>query len=252
MIFFASDIHLGVDTLLSSKERERLFVQWLDSIKDQMTELYLVGDLFDYWYEYKHTVPKGYVRFFGKLAELKDAGKQIYVFTGNHDLWMRDYFTTELGIPVYHNPINKTILGKSFFIGHGDGLGPADAGYKFIKKVFTNKVCQWMFTRIHPNTAISLMRFFSQKSRESTEGHEFLGPNKEWLIQFSEEQLELGEPHDYFIFGHRHLPIDYTLSNKQSRYINLGDWTEFFSYAVFDGKELELKFYKERHKVYGI
>lgn len=251
MIYFASDIHLGVDTILSSKEREQLFVEWLDSIKDELTELYLVGDLFDYWYEYKHTVPKGYIRFLGKLAELKDAGKEVFIFTGNHDLWMKDYFTSELDIPVYHQAISKTIQGKTFFIGHGDGLGPADRGYKFIKKVFTNKVCQWLFTRIHPNTAISLMRFFSRKSRESTEGHEFLGPGNEWLIQFSEDHIKNELAHDYYIFGHRHLPIDYSLSNGSSRYLNLGDWTDFYSYAVFNGESLELKFFKEKHTVYG-
>lgn len=251
MIYFASDIHLGVDTNYKSIEREKLFIAWLDEIKQDLTELYLVGDLFDYWYEYKHTVPKGYIRFFGKLAELKDAGKEVFIFTGNHDLWMKDYFIKELGIPVYHDPIQKDILGKRFFIGHGDGLGPADAGYKFIKKVFTNKVCQWLFTRIHPNTAISLMRFFSRKSRESTSGHEFLGSDNEWLVQFSEEHLSNNSDFDYYIFGHRHLPIDYTLSNGASRYINLGDWTEFFSFAKFDGQNLSLDFYLEEHTIYG-
>lgn len=250
--YFASDLHLGIDTAKTSREREKLFVSWVDSIKDKMEALYLVGDLFDYWYEHKHTVPKGYVRFLGKLAELKDLGIDIYIFTGNHDLWMKDYFTTELDIPIFHEPITRQIRNHQFFIGHGDGLGPADKGYKFLKKILSNKTCQWLFSRIHPNTAISLMRFFSRKSRESTDGHQYLGPKEEWLVQFSEETIKSNPEIDYFVFGHRHLPIDVRLSNGKSKYVNLGDWTHFYSYAQYDGKELSIRFYlDEDQKIYG-
>jgi len=241
-IYFASDLHLGVDTQKTSQEREKLFVSWIDRVKHDMSALYLVGDVFDYWYEHKHTVPKGYIRLLGKLAELKDSGIEVFIFTGNHDLWMKDYFTTELDIPVFHRPITQKIGNKTFFIGHGDGLGPADKGYKFLKKIMSNKICQWLFSRIHPNTAISLMRYFSRKSRESTDGDEFLGSEKEWLVQFAESH-QIDHPEiDFYIFGHRHLPIDYTLKNQTTRYINLGDWTKFYSFACFDGESLKLHF----------
>ena len=251
-IYFASDLHLGVDTKKTSREREERFVAWLDAIKSDMSALYLVGDIFDYWYEYKHTIPKGFIRILGKLAELKDLGIEIFIFTGNHDLWMNDYFTEEMDIPVYHKPISLILGTKQFFIGHGDGLGPADRGYKILKSIMTNKICQWLFSRIHPNTAISLMKYFSKKSRESTEEEAYLGPDKEWLILFSESHLKAHPEIDYYIFGHRHLPIDFLLSNGKSRYVNLGDWTNYYSFACFDGIELSLAFYQnDNQKIYG-
>ena len=248
-IYFASDFHLGIDANLTSEARERQIVQWLDSIREDAEELYLVGDLFDYWFEYRRVVPKGFVRLLGKLAELRDAGLPIYFFTGNHDMWMFRYFEEAFGIPIYREPIEKIIHGKRFFIGHGDGLGPSDHGYKFIKKVFSNPVCQWLFARLHPNFGIKLMRYFSGKSREATAEEVFLGPEKEWLIQFSEEKINNSKI-DFFIFGHRHLPIEYQLSNGHSRYINLGDWLHYNSYAVFDGDEVRLQFYNSTNKVF--
>ena len=251
--YFVSDFHLGVDAKLTSREREKLIVRWFDTIKEDAAEIYLVGDVFDYWFEYGKVIPKGYARLFGKLAELRDSGIPIYFFTGNHDMWMFRYFEDEFDIPIYRKPVIRKIHGKQFFIGHGDGLGPGDYGYKFIKKVFSNRVCQWLFERLHPNFGIWLMQFWSGKSREATAPEEegFLGEEKEWLISYCHRKLETLDI-DYFIFGHRHLPIDYTLKNAHSRYINLGDWLYHNSYAVFDGTSLELRFFENPGgKVFG-
>lgn len=249
-IYFASDFHLGVDARLSSVEREKQIVRWLDQIKSDAEEIYLVGDVFDFWFEYTSVVPKGYVRLLGKLAELRDGGIKIYFFTGNHDLWMFTYFEQELDIPIYRQPIERVINGKRFFIGHGDGLGPGDKGYKRMKKVFSNPVCQWLFARLHPNFGVWLARFWSGKSRASNPAKtNFLGPEKEWLVTYSNKKLDEVAA-DYFIFGHRHLPIDYMLKNGKSRYINLGEWMNYNSYAVFDGEELELKFFETDAKAH--
>ncbi len=251
--YFVSDFHLGVDAKLTSRERERQIVNWLDMIKEDADSLYLVGDVFDYWFEYGKVIPKGYARLFGKLAELRDSGLPIYFFTGNHDMWMFRYFEEEFDIPIYRKPIVRKIQGKTFFIGHGDGLGPGDHGYKFIKKVFSNPVCQWLFERLHPNFGLWLMQFWSGRSREATSPDEgsFLGEDNEWLITFCNEKIQEVEV-DYFIFGHRHLPIDHTLKNGHSRYINLGDWLFHNSYAVFDGENLDIQFFEnEEGKVFG-
>lgn len=240
-IYFASDFHLGLDASLSSLEREKFIIQWLDSIRTDVKELYLVGDIFDYWFEYNEVIPKGFSRLIAKLREYRDSEIPIYFFTGNHDMWMFNYFEKELGIPIYREPITFHQNGKNFFIGHGDGLGPGDHGYKLIKKIFANPICQWLFARIHPNSGIKLMRYFSQRSRsQDRESKTFLGSDKEWLAIFANDYLK-EEKIDYFIFGHRHLPIDHTLEDGKARYINLGDWISHFTYAVFDGDNLELK-----------
>jgi UDP-2,3-diacylglucosamine hydrolase len=250
--YFASDFHLGVNARLTSAERERQIVRWLDMVSRDAEAIYLVGDLFDFWFEYSSVVPKGYVRLLGKLAELTDADILIYFFTGNHDMWVFRYFEEELGIPTYRQPIVQAIHGKTFFIGHGDGLGPGDHGYKFIKKVFANKTCQWLFERLHPNFGIWLANFFSGKSRALyPEAPGFLGEENEWLIAYANRKLDI-VPADYFIFGHRHLPIDHILKNGNSRYINLGEWLHHCSYAVFDGEDVELRFFEnEEGVVYG-
>jgi UDP-2,3-diacylglucosamine hydrolase len=248
--YFASDFHLGVNGRLSSADREKQIVRWLESIRHDASEIFLVGDIFDYWFEYRQVIPKGFSRLIGKLGELRDQGIPISFFTGNHDMWMFTYFQDELGIPIHRSPIHRIIEGKSFYIGHGDGLGPGDQGYKFIKKVFSNKLCQWAFARIHPNLGVSIMKYWSGKSRDSQrEDKRFLGKDKEWLIQFAEETIKSNEI-DYFVFGHRHLPIDYDLSNDKSRYINLGDWLEFNSYGVFDGTTMELAFFETEKRVF--
>ncbi len=251
-IYFSSDFHLGVDALESSIDREKKIVRWLDHIHHDVRELYLVGDVFDHWYEYKKAVPKGYIRLLGKLREMRDDQIPITFFTGNHDMWMFRYFEEEFGIPILREPIQKEIDGKQFYIGHGDGLGPGDYGYKMIKKIFNNPLCQWAFGWLHPDIGLSMMRFFSLKSRQYTgEEAPFISPDKEWLVQFAEHHLQTQEM-DYYVFGHRHLPIDYLLSNGKSRYINLGEWMYASSYGVWDGTEMQLAFFDSKfNKIFG-
>lgn len=251
-IYFASDFHLGVDAKLSSVDREKLIVQWLDEIKDDAKHIFLVGDIFDFWFDYKHVVPKGFTRILGKLAELRDQNIPITFFTGNHDMWMFNYFQEELDIPVIRKPKIYDFDGVRVFIGHGDGLGPGDTGYKIIKRVFANKLCQWLFARIHPNFAMSIAHFWSNKSRyANNDDWTYNGDENEWLLAYSQYKNKSVNV-DYFIFGHRHLPIDKTLNNGKTRYINLGEWMHAQSYAVFDGENVELKFFKnEKGKIYG-
>lgn len=250
-IFFLSDFHLGAPDVESSLQRERLIVQFLDEIKEQAQSIFIVGDMFDFWYEYRKVVPKGFVRLLGKMAALTDAGIQLHFFVGNHDMWMKNYFQKELNVPVYFEPKEFEFNGKQFLIGHGDGLGPGDRGYKMLKKVFRNPFCQWLFGILPPAMAMGLANYSSRKSREADHGLEeqFMGEEKEWLLVHSKKVLK--EKHfDYFIFGHRHLPIDFRLNDK-SRYINLGEWMNFASYAVFDGKHLALKSYIQKDdKIY--
>ncbi len=232
-IYFASDQHLGAPTPKASLPREKKFVAWLDTIKEDAGTIFLLGDLFDFWFEYKTVVPKGFVRVLGKLAELKDAGIDIYFFVGNHDLWMRDYFQKELNIPVFHKPQEFEINGKIFLIGHGDGLGPSDYGYKRMKKVFTFPFFKWLFRWLHPDIGVRLGHYFSVKNKliSGDEDARFLGEENEWLAQYCRKKLT--EKHyDFFVFGHRHLPLEIELNNN-STYINLGDWIQYFTYGEF-------------------
>jgi UDP-2,3-diacylglucosamine hydrolase len=240
-IYFLSDFHLGAPNRAISLEREKRIVQFLDEIKKDAAEIFIVGDLFDFWYEYRKVVPKGYTRILGKLGQLTDSGIFIHFFVGNHDMWMSGYFEEELNIPVFHEPKIFEWNNTKFYIGHGDGLGPGDLGYKFIKKIFRNKFCQWLFGLLPPAVGVGLADYFSRKSRAVTGqiDEHFLGEEKEWLIIYSKEILEK-QHFDYFVFGHRHLPIDFSLNNS-SRYINLGDWIRYYTYAVFDGEILILK-----------
>jgi UDP-2,3-diacylglucosamine hydrolase len=237
-IYFASDFHLGAPNEKESLLREKRIVEWLDLIKNDAKEIYLVGDIFDFWFEYKHSIPKGFSRFMGKIAELTDSGIPIHFFTGNHDMWMFDYFEKELGVTIHRAPIKKTFNGKYFYIGHGDGLGPGDYGYKFLKKLFANKFCQWLFARFHPNFGIGLANDWSSKSRRhNTDLKTFMGEDKEWLVQYCKEILQQ-EAIDVFIFGHRHMPIEHKIND--SIYINLGEWMNDYTYAKFDGESIQL------------
>ena len=224
--------------------REKLLIQFLNEIEPTLDELYIVGDLFDFWCEYNTTIPKGFVRILGKLADLSDKGIAIKFFTGNHDMWMNGYFEKELNIPVYHKPISVAIGDKQFLIGHGDGLGPGDKGYKRLKKIFRNPFCQWLFRLIHPDIGIGIASYFSKRSRYANgeQLEKFESEEDEWLFQYAKRRLEHAH-FDYFIFGHRHLPLDLKIS-ENSRYVNLGDWLNYNSYAVFNGENLELKYYK--------
>lgn len=243
-IYFLSDFHLGAPDHASSLERERILVQFLEEIKDQAAEIFFVGDMFDFWYEYRTVVPKGFVRLLGKIGELADAGIPMHFFVGNHDMWMKNYFQQEFNMPVYYKPVEFERNGKKFLIGHGDGLGPGDHGYKRLKKIFRNPACQFFFGVFPPMLGMGLANYMSRRSRAQTGAKEeiFLGEDKEWLIIYCKEVLQQKKM-DFFVFGHRHLPIDFRL-NESSRYINLGDWIRYFTYAVFDGQEMVLKSYK--------
>lgn len=240
-IYFLSDFHLGAPDFANSLVRERKIVAFLEHARHDAQEIIIGGDVFDFWYEYKTVVPKHFVRLLGKLASLTDGGIPVKLFAGNHDMWMRNYFETELNIPVYFEPRHFTWNTKKFYVGHGDGLGPGDHGYKFIKKVFRNPVCQWLFGVLHPTWGMGLANYFSRKSRQKTGAADavFLGKDNEWLVIYSREVLAK-EHFDYFIFGHRHLPLVIPL-NDGACYINLGDWITHFTYAVFDGHTVELK-----------
>lgn len=242
-IYFLSDFHLGAPDYETSLEREKTIVRFLDEIKSNAAEIFLVGDMFDFWYEYRQVVPKGYVRLLGKLAELSDAGIPMHFFVGNHDMWMRDYFQKELNIPVYYEPMEFERAGKKFLVGHGDGLGPGDHGYKRLKKIFRNPASKWLFGVLPPVVGMGLANYLSRRSRAQTGSKEetFLGEDKEWLIIYSKDRLK-EKNFDYFVFGHRHLPIDHRLPNG-SRYINLGDWIRYYTYAEFDGTGITLKSY---------
>lgn len=241
-VYFLSDFHLGAPDRATSLNREKRIVTFLEKIRHDAAVVFIVGDLFDFWFEYRKVVPKGFVRILGKMAELSDSGVQLHFFVGNHDMWMSGYFEQELNIPVYHHPKEFEFNGKRFLIGHGDGLGPGDHGYKFIKKIFRNPFSKWLFGLLPPYFGITLAGYMSKSSRVATGNSDevFLGPDKEWLISYCRDVL-LQKEVDYFVFGHRHLPIDFQL-NEHSRYINLGDWIKYDSYAVLDGEQLSLKY----------
>ncbi len=239
--YFFSDVHLGLYPIEKSREREKKVVRWLDSIKHDAAEIFMVGDIFDFWHEHKHVVPKGFVRFLGKLSELADSGVKIHFFTGNHDIWAYGYFEEELNIKILTKPIEREINGKKFLIGHGDGLGPGDNGYKLLKWTFTNPVLQWLFARLHPNFSMWIGKTWSKNSRYSKGivAENFAGRDKELQILFATEKLK-EHYYDYFVFGHRHIPYNLELSGE-SRIINLGDWIYSFTYGVFDGQTMDLK-----------
>ena len=239
-IYFASDQHFGAPTKSLSKERESHFIQWLDNIEKDAAVLFLLGDLFDFWFEYKTVVPKGFVRVLGKIAEIADSGIPIYFFAGNHDMWVRDYFQLELGVKVITEPQQFIINEKSFLIGHGDGLGPGDTSYKLMKKYVTgNQLFGWLFGWIHPDIGVKLGQFLSREKKIMSAKKDLGDVENQWLTQYCRKKLDANH-YDYFIFGHSHIPVDIELS-AESKYINLGDWITNFTYAEFDGENLSLK-----------
>lgn len=239
-VYFASDQHLGAPTMEASFPREKKFVAWLDSIKSDAEAIFLLGDLFDFWFEYKTVVPKGFTRVLGKLAEISDSGIPIYFFVGNHDLWMKDYFEKELNILVFYQPQEFLINQKKFFIGHGDGLGPEDIGYKRMKKVFTFPLFKWMFRWLHPDLGVKLGQYMSVKNKmiSGEEDFKFWGEENEWLVQYCKKKLQENH-YDYFVFGHRHLPLEIKLQ-ESSTYFNLGDWIKHFTFGVFEETHFSL------------
>ena len=248
-VYFSSDHHLGVPSFEKSQEREKIIIQWLESIRHDAQVIFLVGDIFDFWFEYAHVVPKGFVRLLGKLGELSDSGIELIIFTGNHDMWMFDYLTEELGATIYRNPIAFEFISegsvKSFLIGHGDGLGPGDHVYKILKRIFANSFFQMLFRLVHPDVGMWIAKEWSKRSRIANvnKGEErFMGEDKEWLLHYCKE-VEAQKHHDFYIFGHRHLPLDLPVS-AMSRYVNLGEWVTQQTFAEFDGARLSLKTFR--------
>lgn len=244
-IYFASDFHFGVPDNVRSLEREKLLVRWFDSISVDAHSIYLVGDLFDFWFEYNQTIPKGYIRFLGKLANLRDAGIPIYFFTGNHDLWMFDYFQKELDIPIFREP-QELIIGKhKLLVGHGDGLGPGDRFYKLLKAgIFNNRLCHWLFNWLHPNIGMVVAQAWSRRSRiGNMKREQFRSEENEFLLAYC-RSMEQTSHYDYYIFGHRHLPLELKVGDT-SVYINLGEWVNFSTFAVYDGVTAKLQTFKQ-------
>lgn len=240
--YFISDAHLGIDSADSKAiEREKKLVAWLDEIKADAASIYLMGDIFDFWFEYKRVIPKGFSRFFGKISEITDSGIPVYYFVGNHDMWTFGYLEEELGVKVFKKPLITEINGKKFYIAHGDGLGPFDKSYLFLKKIFTNRFFQFLFRITHPDIGIKIANLWSGSSRNKHKYPKNINPEDEWLVKYARTVLEKNHI-DYFIFGHRHIAYQHKLSDN-SVFTNLGDWIRNYSYAEYDGKETVLKFY---------
>jgi UDP-2,3-diacylglucosamine hydrolase len=243
-IYFASDAHLGMHPAAKSIEREKLIVRWLEEVRKDATEIYLLGDMLDYWFEYRKVVPRGFTRFLGKIAEITDQGIPVHYFTGNHDVWVFDYLPEEIGVIVHKEPVIREMNGKKFYIAHGDGLGLTEKSYRILKNIFTSKTMQWLFARIHPNSATSFAHFWSKQSRYAKGiSVDYKGEDKEELLIYAREILQK-EHFDFFIFGHRHIPLEYSLGEKSKLFI-LGDWIVNNTYAVFDGENVHLKRYHE-------
>ena len=240
-IYFISDIHLGMSPKENSPRREKLVVEWMESIRKDARELWLLGDTFDYWYEYRKVVPRGFVRFLGKLAQLSDEGVEIHLFTGNHDVWIFDYLPAEIGVTIHRNTLLKQWHDKTFLLGHGDGLLASDHSYRLLQRIFKSRCMQWLYSQIHPNGSIAFAQWWSQLSRNKKDAQiPFLGIDKEHQLIYAREKLTEKPDISYFIFGHRHIPFDIQIA-PDSRVICLGDWISNFTYAVYDGKEVLLK-----------
>jgi UDP-2,3-diacylglucosamine hydrolase len=244
-LYFASDFHLGAELDESSLIREKKIIRWLDQIENTAAGVILVGDIFDFWFEYKKVVPKGFIRFQAKLLSFLDKGIPVVLFTGNHDAWMFDYFPKEFGIPVYKHPVVFEIGSQKLFVGHGDGLGPGDSFYKLLKRIFSNKIAQWAFKWIHPDAGIALAQKWSRSSRLTSTDKDggFKSQEDEWLWHYATE-VEATNHHDYYIFGHRHIPLDLKVG-EDSTYLNLGEWVNHFTYVKYDGKNAELLSYND-------
>jgi len=250
--YFISDLHLGMDSDGDCRAREKIVIEWLNSVRKDAVAIWFLGDVFDYWFEYRHVVPRGFIRFLGKLGEMADEGTDIHFFTGNHDVWIFDYLPSEIGLTVHGEPIIREFNGVKFFLGHGDGYSPKDLGYLFIKRLFRSRFLQWCYARIHPNASTAFAKWSSKRSRDSRSLPEYMGTDKEDIIRYSREHSKENPDIVYYLFGHRHLAYDVEI-NKQTRVICLGDWITNFTYAEFNGERLELKkFFKDRGNIiYG-
>ena len=246
-IYFLSDAHLGSLAIEHSRTQERRLVNFLDQVKDKAAAIYLLGDMFDFWYEFKTVVPKGYTRFLGKLSELTDMGVEIHFFTGNHDIWCDDYLEKECGLIIHKKPLTTELYGKEFYLAHGDGLGDPDKKFQFLRSLFHNKILQALFSCIHPRWSIAFGLNWAKHSRlkrENGKEPDYMGEDKEYLVLYTKEYLKSHPDINYFIYGHRHIELDLQLS-KTSRVLILGDWISLFTYAVFDGEHLFMEQYIE-------
>lgn len=246
-IYFLSDAHLGSRAIAHRRMQERRIVNFLDSIKHKAEAVYLLGDMFDFWHEYKTVVPKGYTRFLGKLSELTDLGVEVHFFVGNHDLWMGNYLQEECGVTIHHTEAVLEIHGKLFYLAHGDGLGSTDRKFKMLRAVFHNALCQRLFAALHPRWGVAFGLEWAKHSRmKRVDGKEpeYMGEEKEELIIFAKDYLKTHPNINFFIFGHRHIELDLMLA-RESRVVILGDWISQFNYAVFDGEHLLLEEYEE-------
>lgn len=243
-IYFASDAHLGARFHQDPLVVEKKLVRWLDSIKEDALAIYFLGDMFDYWYEYKYVAPKGFTRFLGKLAELSDSGIEIHIFIGNHDIWMFDYLPNEIGAVIHRDVLTVDLLGKRFFLGHGDEVDYRSKAFRFIRALFRNKFCQWLYAGIHPRWTFGFALGWSLNSRKSglaKEGaQEYKGESNEYMVLFAKEYLRSHPDINFFIFGHRHIMLDLMLS-RTARLLIAGDWMTLFSYIVWDGENLVLE-----------
>ncbi len=244
-IYFASDFHFGIPDRKGSFEREKKFMQWLDNVRADASAIYLMGDLFDFWYEYKTVVPKGYVRMLGKLAELADSGISVHLFRGNHDLWAFSYLNDEIGIEIHRTPEIAHLGSKKFFLAHGDGLGPGDHSYKFMKMVFECRLNQWLYRWVHPDLGTRLGSYFSRRSRLTKmlkgkgDYNRLIPVDQEPMVTFSRQMAQKDPSIDFFVFGHIHYPGIIEVS-PTAKAIILGDWVSRFTYARFDGENIEL------------
>ena len=254
-VYFLSDAHLGSLAIPHGRMQERRLVRFLDSIKDKAAAVYLLGDMFDFWYEYRLVVPKGFTRFLGKLSELTDMGVEVHYFTGNHDIWAYEYLEKECGVTLHKKPETTEIYGKVFFLAHGDGLGDPSKSFKMLKWIFHNSLCQTMFSALHPRWGLW---FGLQWARHSRIEHErkgepvYLGEDREHLVLYTKKYIEQHPNVDYYIYGHRHIEVDLQLPrplqqgrDRRARMLILGDWISHFSYVVWDGDHLFMSQYIE-------
>lgn len=240
-IYFAGDFHFGYPNHESSRRRELDIVSWLDEIKGDAAAIFLMGDQFDFWFEYKYVVPKGCIRFLAKLSELKQSGIQLFMFRGNHDMWTKSYWSEELGATVIGDFCMLRSNKKQFLLHHGDGLGHGEQGYKILRRLFRASWSSWLFARLHPNLGFYIATKWSSGSRKAqgVKYHGFLGEEKEILLRYAKEKA-LTSSFDFFVFGHRHLAMEVKLENNKT-YVNTGTWLQGCPYAEFDGSNLRLK-----------
>lgn len=246
-IYFASDAHLGARFHTDALAAEKRLVRWLDSIKEEAIAVYFLGDMFDYWYEYKYVVPKGFTRFLGKVAELSDSGVEIHFFIGNHDIWMFDYLPREVGAIIHRDTLTVDLLGRRFFLGHGDEVDYRNRAFRFLRILFRNRFCQWLYGAIHPRWTFGFALGWSLSSRKKglkkhykSEAADYQGEANEYMVLFAKEYLQTHPDINFFIFGHRHILLDLMLS-RTSRLLIAGDWMHLFSYIVWDGEKLLLE-----------